>query len=250
MMKIVEVLGMPDAHLLNQATKADKFFELDDNGQWRCKKSRDMKTYKPPGARRLADIIGVHTGGPYGRRFGETGHSVEDYVKFKDLIQKMLEYDPRARISPYYAVRHSFLKKSSSTEEQSHHRSMSTASTSRQAYVEPPISDRARNDASQQSGRNDALVTQGISQQAQMDTSDSANEHLMQSGNSFISQPIVSSTNVQHQSGFPTAPAQNLSSHSSTITGNPAGLGSIRTQLWDASQHTDSVAYNDSTQKL
>lgn len=54
----------------------------------------------------------------------------------------MLEYDPRERIRPYYAVRHPFLKKSSSSEETQHHsshRSMSTASTSRQAYNDQSI---------------------------------------------------------------------------------------------------------------
>ncbi|KAI1725547.1 protein kinase domain-containing protein [Ditylenchus destructor] len=252
MMKIVEVLGIPSGHLLSQATKADKFFELDESGEWRCKKSRDLKTYKAPGTRRLTDIIGVHTGGPYGRRFGEPGHSVEDYLKFKDLIQKMLEYDPRARVSPYYAVRHSFLKKSSNSDEQPHHRSMSTVSTSRQAFPEPPMTDRTRNDVSQHSARNDGIMPPSLSQQAQMDTSDSGqltNEHLMQSGNSFMSQPMLSSTTIQQQSGFSSAPAQNLSSHSSTLSGNPAAHGPIRSQMWDTSQHAESVVYNDSTQK-
>uniref|UniRef100_A0A915D8I6 Uncharacterized protein n=1 Tax=Ditylenchus dipsaci TaxID=166011 RepID=A0A915D8I6_9BILA len=65
-----------------------KIVELDENGEYRCKKARDLKTYKAPGSRRLTDIIGVHTGGPYGRRFGEPGHAVEEYLKFKDLIAK------------------------------------------------------------------------------------------------------------------------------------------------------------------
>ncbi|KAJ1368066.1 hypothetical protein KIN20_029124 [Parelaphostrongylus tenuis] len=45
-----------------------------------------------------------------GRRAGELGHSVEEYSKFKDLIRRMLTYDPKLRISPYYAVRHPFLR--------------------------------------------------------------------------------------------------------------------------------------------
>lgn len=54
----------------------------------------------------------------------------------------MLEYDPRTRLNPYYAVRHSFLRKTSNIDEHhqqqnSHHRSMSTISTSRQPYPNP-----------------------------------------------------------------------------------------------------------------
>lgn len=48
----------------------------------------------------------------------------------------MLEYDPNTRISPYYCVRHPFLKKHSTIEENHmNHRSHSTASCSRQQYV-------------------------------------------------------------------------------------------------------------------
>ena len=42
--------------------------------------------YKAPGMRKLHDILGVEQGGPGGRRAGEPGHTVSDYLKFKDLI--------------------------------------------------------------------------------------------------------------------------------------------------------------------
>ena len=67
--------------------------------------------YKAPGTRKLADILGVCTGGPGGRRAGEQGHSVADYLKFKDLIARMLDYDARTRITPYYALQHNFFKR-------------------------------------------------------------------------------------------------------------------------------------------
>lgn len=67
--------------------------------------------YKSPGTRKLHDIIGTETGGPGGRRAGEPGHSVSDYLKFKDLVLRMLDYDPKTRISPYYALQHNFFKK-------------------------------------------------------------------------------------------------------------------------------------------
>lgn len=67
--------------------------------------------YKPPGSRKLHDVIGVETGGPGGRRANEQGHSLPDYLKFKDLILRMLDYDPKTRITPYYALQHSFFKR-------------------------------------------------------------------------------------------------------------------------------------------
>ena len=67
--------------------------------------------YKPPESRKLHDILGVETGGPGCRRLGEPGHSVSDYLKFKDLILRMLNYNPKTRITPYNALRHSFFKR-------------------------------------------------------------------------------------------------------------------------------------------
>ncbi|XP_066254173.1 serine/threonine-protein kinase minibrain isoform X1 [Euwallacea similis] len=114
MNKIVEVLGMPPKHLLDQATKTRKFFEkVPGDRRYILKKSKDGKKYKPPGARRLQDILGVDNGGPGSRRAGEPGHSQSDYLKFKDLISRMLDYDPKTRITPYYALQHGFFKRTS-----------------------------------------------------------------------------------------------------------------------------------------
>ncbi|CAB4065459.1 ADD [Lepeophtheirus salmonis] len=96
MNKIVEVLGMPPKHLLDQAPKAKK----------------DGRKYKSSNSRKIHDIIGVETGGPGGRRACEPGHSVSDYLKFKDLILRMLDFDPKTRITPYYALQHNFFKRS------------------------------------------------------------------------------------------------------------------------------------------
>lgn len=38
-------------------------------------------------SRMLEEIVGVHTDGPYGRRKGEAGHSVEDYLMFVNLVE-------------------------------------------------------------------------------------------------------------------------------------------------------------------
>ncbi|WKY15782.1 hypothetical protein Q1695_000902 [Nippostrongylus brasiliensis] len=112
MMKIVEVLGMPPKELLDIGPKTHKYFGKTEDGVYYCKTTRDNfnKCYRGPGHRKLHDILGVTSGGPNGRRAGESGHSVEEYSKFKDLIKRMLAYDPKARISPYYAVRHPFLR--------------------------------------------------------------------------------------------------------------------------------------------
>ncbi|CAH1280610.1 unnamed protein product [Diabrotica balteata] len=114
MNKIVEVLGMPPKHLLDQANKTRKFFEkLPGERRYILKKTKDGKKYKIPGTRRLHDILGVETGGPGGRRANEVGHTMSDYLKFKDLILRMLEYDPKTRITPYYALQHNFFKRTS-----------------------------------------------------------------------------------------------------------------------------------------
>lgn len=75
------------------------------------KKTKDGKKYKLPGTKKLHDILGVENGGPGGRRSGEAGHSMSDYLKFKDLILRMLDYDPKTRITPYYALQHNFFKR-------------------------------------------------------------------------------------------------------------------------------------------
>ncbi|XP_052750327.1 serine/threonine-protein kinase minibrain isoform X2 [Galleria mellonella] len=133
MNKIVEVLGMPPDHLLDQAHKTRKFFDklpASEGGGYVLKKvnGKDGRKYRAAGTRRLHDILGVEGGGPAARRRGEPGHSVSDYLKFKDLILRMLEYDPKQRVTPYYALQHNFFKRtadeSTNTQQaqaQSHH---------------------------------------------------------------------------------------------------------------------------------
>lgn len=193
MMKIVEVLGVPPASFLSAGSKTHKFFEMDENGQWRIKKSRDMKTYKPPASRRLMDILGVNTGGPYGRRYGEAGHTVEDYMKFKDMVQRMLEYDPVKRIQPYYAVRHPFLRKSAPDDQQQGansggtsvatgpHRSHSSVSIARQPY--PVV------DSNTMSGQQQQHSVPNFQQQSQllMNSSDWPSHSNMETVNKVIS---------------------------------------------------------------
>ncbi|XP_048476472.1 dual specificity tyrosine-phosphorylation-regulated kinase 1B isoform X1 [Rhincodon typus] len=112
MNKIVEVVGIPPSHMLEQAPKARKYFEKLSDGLWAIKKVKDVKKeYKVAASRKLHNIIGVETGGPNGRRAGEPGHTPAEYLKFKDLILRMLDYDPKTRITPFYALQHNFFKK-------------------------------------------------------------------------------------------------------------------------------------------
>lgn len=113
MNKIVEVLGIPPKHILDIGQKTRKFFDKMPDGSYILKKPKTNRKYKSPATRRLHDILGVETGGPGGRRLNEPGHSVQDYLRFKDLILRMLDYDPKTRITPYYALQHNFFKRTS-----------------------------------------------------------------------------------------------------------------------------------------
>jgi dual specificity tyrosine-phosphorylation-regulated kinase 1 len=131
MNKIVEVLGMPPKHILDQAHKARKYFDkVPTDGSYVLKKSKDGKKYKLPGARRLHDILGVENGGPGGRRIGEPGHSISDYLKFKDLILRMLDFDPKTRVTPYYALQHNFFKRTADEGTNTNIAAANSASTS------------------------------------------------------------------------------------------------------------------------
>ncbi|XP_025101248.1 dual specificity tyrosine-phosphorylation-regulated kinase 1B-like isoform X1 [Pomacea canaliculata] len=154
MMKIVEVLGMPPRSILDQAQKTRKYFDQLPDGSYVPKKPRDNKKYKSPGTRKLHDIIGTETGGPGGRRAGEPGHSVSDYLKFKDLVLRMLDYDPKTRISPYYALQHNFFKKTTDESTNTSNSTSTSPAMEQQSASSPSVgstsSGRARSDPTHQ----------------------------------------------------------------------------------------------------
>lgn len=113
MNKIVEVLGMPPAHMLEQGSKARRYFDRYPDGSWQIKRLKEGKKYKAPGTRRLRDILGSDVGGPQSRRLNEPGHSLGDYLKFEDIIVRMLHYEPKARLVPNDALQHAFFKRPS-----------------------------------------------------------------------------------------------------------------------------------------
>ncbi|EFX83360.1 hypothetical protein DAPPUDRAFT_915, partial [Daphnia pulex] len=135
MNKIVEVLGMPPRAMLDSAHKTKKYFDKLPDGSYVLKKSKEGKKYKAPGHRRLHDIVGVESGGPGSRRSGEIGHFVSDYLKFKDLILRMLDYDPKTRITPYYALQHNFFKRTADEGTNTHNNSASTTVAAGRRYA-------------------------------------------------------------------------------------------------------------------
>ncbi|VDM34785.1 unnamed protein product [Hydatigera taeniaeformis] len=113
MLKIIEVLGMLPSYLIEKSRRWPMFFERESNGNFVPNYQASMKdnvkiNYKPPGARKLSDILGVNSGGPMGRRLQEPGHSPQDYAIFMDLVLQMLIYDPDKRIRPTEALAHRF----------------------------------------------------------------------------------------------------------------------------------------------
>jgi len=133
MKRLVDILGLPPSSMLHAAPAAsrDNFFELASNpssfpsSTWRFKvpapgtssssssSSSSTPSNLPSSASpyaKLADILGVTTGGPSGRRANDPGHTVPHYQAFLDLILKMLHLDPAMRITPTEALRHPFLQ--------------------------------------------------------------------------------------------------------------------------------------------
>jgi len=124
--KIHELLGVPPAHMIQAGTKGLKHFRKSDETNAYVLRHSGRNS-KP---RSLNHVLGVENGGPDGRRLGEPGHSVTDYLKLKDLIMKMLKYDPAERICPFEAISHTFFGMTESAEVQTEAPTVSGASAS------------------------------------------------------------------------------------------------------------------------
>eukprot|EP00743_Colponemidia_sp_Colp-15_P002872 GILK01003110.1.p1 GENE.GILK01003110.1~~GILK01003110.1.p1 ORF type:complete len:669 (+),score=70.76 GILK01003110.1:123-2129(+) len=105
--RICDILGMPPVQMITASPKAAKYFSQTIDLQYRLKRTGRKSTFV---ARPLADILGVTTGGPNGRRQNDPGHSEVDYLRFKHLIERMLDMNPQTRITPAEALRHSFFR--------------------------------------------------------------------------------------------------------------------------------------------
>ncbi|XP_033096755.1 dual specificity tyrosine-phosphorylation-regulated kinase 1A-like isoform X2 [Anneissia japonica] len=233
MNKIIEVLGMPPKKLLDNAPKARKYFDKLADGSFVLKKTRDNKRYKAPGSRKLHEIIGVESGGPGGRRAGEPGHTQQDYLKFKDLITKMLDYDSVERIKPYYALQHTFFKR---TTDESTNTSNSTSTSPAMDQADTPPADGSSGSSSGGSGsggraRSDPSNQYGPSnpggQSSQNSTMDfeghPMNSHNVWSGIGDIAKPVshvAYTSRKNHAYPSPAAPSRdvyNMCSQSRTV---------------------------------
>jgi len=137
--KIYELLGPPPTHMIQQGTKGLKHFRRQEQGL-------GYTLREPPRAlkeRSLSEILGVETGGPDGRRLNEPGHSVTDYLKLKDLIMKMLSYDPAERITPFQAISHSFFGQIESAEVQTEAPGSAVASSQQQQLAAAQVAAQA-----------------------------------------------------------------------------------------------------------
>eukprot|EP00730_Choanoeca_flexa_P014694 TRINITY_DN6520_c0_g1_i1.p1 TRINITY_DN6520_c0_g1~~TRINITY_DN6520_c0_g1_i1.p1 ORF type:complete len:462 (+),score=135.90 TRINITY_DN6520_c0_g1_i1:377-1762(+) len=130
--KLTELLGIPPVEMLEKGRKAANFFRKLPSGAYERLPSK--RCYVGVAAKRLKSMLGSETGGPGGRRLGETGHTPEDYSLFEDLLMKMFAYNPKERITPEDALKHPFITKRSST---------ATTSSSQAAAVNAAGSSRA-----------------------------------------------------------------------------------------------------------
>jgi len=112
--KIYELLGPPPNAMIQAGTKGLKYFKPAKDGNSFVLREPARRVVP----RSLHDILGCEIGGPDGRRLNEPAHTVTDYLRLKDLILKMLTYDPAQRITPFQAISHGFFGLSECTEVQ------------------------------------------------------------------------------------------------------------------------------------
>ena len=110
LVKIMNYLGPPPQHMIAASTRMQKLCVQDVHGRIYFVPEFQGCIQK----RSLMDFIGVNTGGPRGMRSGQRGHSESDYMRFYDLILRMLRYDPNERITPLEALEHPFFRRARS----------------------------------------------------------------------------------------------------------------------------------------
>ena len=112
--------------MIQAGTKGLKHFRRNEEGSGYALREAPS-TLK---ARSLTEVLGVETGGPDGRRLNEPAHTVTDYLKLKDLLHRMLHYDPNERITPFQAIAHSFFGSAESAEVQTEPSAAGSSSSS------------------------------------------------------------------------------------------------------------------------
>lgn len=108
------IMGVPPLHMITSGTKAGDYFAfMPESNQWRLRRGQ-LDLGRLYGRKKtLRQVIGVDTNGPSGRRANEAmGHTHRDYKNFHDLVIRMLDYNPKTRITPGEALKHKFFQES------------------------------------------------------------------------------------------------------------------------------------------
>jgi hypothetical protein len=108
--KISETLGIPPSYMLEKGRKTASYFKR-ASAELPWERVASTKVYKGEKTRKLADMLGSNSGGPGGRRKGEQGHAPADYTKFEDYLARLLDLDPKTRMTPTEALEHDFFRR-------------------------------------------------------------------------------------------------------------------------------------------
>ncbi len=195
-----------------------------------------FQDYVPPGSRKLHNILGCDSGGPGGRRAGDQGHTYQDYIKFRDLILKMLEYDPKIRIKPHIALQHCFFRRT--TDEATNTTPVSPTTSPASGSRMPGSFGQATSSSGVYTGDSNATASDGPSRGSAMDC-DSPSARA----SATWSNSIVGSQTMDTPSGnVPRTKSANRSNESSTTT-NSKGAHQTRNKTKQNSKYV-----NDTTQ--
>ena len=109
--KISETFGIPPSEMLEKGRKTSSYFKR-ASAELPWERVASTKVYKGERTRSLSEMLGSKTGGPGGRRKKEAGHAPSDYAKFEDLLSRLLDLNPKTRMTPTAALEHEFLRRS------------------------------------------------------------------------------------------------------------------------------------------
>ena len=103
MRHFIEFNGLPPPSMTDRSCWTDQYFEKQANGEMILRSHPDVTQLPRTGLRER-----IERSKNTKRWVNNPGHSEEHYDRFIDLVQKMLVYDPRQRITPEEALNHPF----------------------------------------------------------------------------------------------------------------------------------------------
>ena len=109
MIKMVQVLGMPPLHMIEQSAKTRKFFVRrgGDRPYWELRARGTASPQPPTPVRTLDELLRVPAVISRQAPRGEQQEGIARVI-FRDLVARMLSYDPAQRITPLEALHHYF----------------------------------------------------------------------------------------------------------------------------------------------